>query len=381
MKPLSHSAITLYLDCPLRYKLVYVDGLETEEKFYFSFGSTLHKALAFFYDVGVPHPPSLEELLNFYQDNWEKGGYENEEQEKEYFGYGKQILIEFFNKHIKDYRLPLAVERRFNFKVDEIPVTGYIDRLEKLPSGRVEIVDYKSGKGLFELNQLRKDSQLSMYQMGVEEAFGLEVERLTLYHLRSQTPFSIGHHSSEQIEIMRRRIVEVAEGIQKQEFDPKRGSYCPCEFPQFCPYYRHQYLTEEEKKVKAFPDVRIEEVVEQYGELKTKYKELDLREQELREILVKYFEEKGLREVCRGNQRIYQLIMEKDEYDEREVRKILEPEGLWEKVISLNGKMLGELLKGPNVPLDVKKRLDAIKSVKRILQIRYSKVKDTERKI
>lgn len=72
---------------------------------------------------------------------------------------------------------------------------------------------------------------------------------------------------------------------------------------------------------------------------------------------------------------------EKDQYDEHEVRKILEPEGLWERVVSLNGKMLGELLKAPGLPIDVKKGLDAIKSVKGILQIRYSKAKATERKI
>ncbi len=381
MRPLSHSSIAMYLDCPLKYKLVYVDGLETEEKFYFSFGSSLHKALAFFYDVKVLHPPSLEDLLKFYKDNWEKEGYENENQEKEYFEYGKQILTEFYNKHIKDYHLPFAVERRFNFSVEGIPVIGYIDRVEKLPSERVEIVDYKSGKSLFELDQLRKDSQLSMYQMAMEEAFGLEVERLTLYHLRSQTPFSIGPHSREQIEVMRRHIVEVAEAIQKQEFEPKRGNYCPCEFPQFCPYYRHQYMTEEEKKIEVFPDMKIEQVVEEYRELKAKYKELDVKEKELKEILGKYFEEKGVREICSGNHRIYQLIIKKDEYDEDKVRKILEPEGLWERTVSLNGKMLSELLKDPHLPVDVKKRLDSIKTVKETSQIRYGRVKDNERKI
>jgi RecB family exonuclease len=365
----------------LKYKLVYVDGLETEEKFYFSFGSSLHKALAFFYDVRVPHPPSLEELLKFYQDNWEKEGYENDEQEKEYFEYGKEIIIEFYNRSIKDYHIPFAVERRFNFQVDGIPVTGYIDRIEKLPGGRMEIVDYKSGKAPFELDQLRKDFQLSIYQMAVEESFGLEVERLTFYHLRSQTPFSIGAHTKEQIEVMRNHIVEVAEGIQKQKFEPRRGNYCPCEFPQFCPYYRHQYMTEEEKKIEAFPDINIEQVVEQYGELKAEYKELDLKEKELREILVKYFEEKGVREVLSGKHRIFQVISKKDEYDENEVRKILEPEGLWERVISLNGKMLSELLADPRLPTDVRNRLDSIKTVRETSQMRYLKAKDNERKI
>ena len=381
MKPLSHSSIGMYLDCPLRYKLVYVDGLETEEKYYFSFGNSLHKALAFFYDTKVPHPPLLEELLKFYQDNWEKEGYENEEQEKEYFEYGKQILTEFYNKHIKDYHIPLAVERRFNFQVEGIPVTGYIDKIEKLPSERVEIVDYKSDREPFELDQLRKNSQLSIYQMAVEKSFGLEVERLTLYHLRSQTPFSIESHSQEQIKVMRNRIVEVAEAIQKQEFEPKRGNYCPCEFPQFCPYYRHQYMTEEEKRIKAFPEIKIEQVVEEYGELKLKYKELDVKEKELKEVLTNYFEKKGVREVLGGRHRVFQVINKKVEYDEGEVRKILEPQGLWERVVSLDEKMLRELLKDAHLPPGIKKQLDSIKKAQETSQIRWGKVRDNERNI
>jgi len=101
----------------------------------------------------------------------------------------------------------------------------------------------------------------------------------------------------------------------------------------------------------------------------------------LKEILVRYFEEKGIKEVCSGSHRIFQVITKKDEYDEDEVRKILEPEGLWERVVSLNGKELAQLLRDPHFSLDVKKRLDAIRLVKEISQIRYSKVKDIERKI
>ena len=62
MKPLSYTQISLYQSCPLRYKLQYIDGLKPKDKWYFSFGTTMHVCAEHFFQVRVPPPPSLEEL-------------------------------------------------------------------------------------------------------------------------------------------------------------------------------------------------------------------------------------------------------------------------------------------------------------------------------
>jgi len=111
MKPLSYTQINIYQSCPLCYKLQYIDGLPPKDKWYFSFGDTLHKCAEHFFRVKVPPPPSLEELLRFYEENWLSAGYESAEEEANYRDYGRQILSRFWEVHQADFRMPLAVER------------------------------------------------------------------------------------------------------------------------------------------------------------------------------------------------------------------------------------------------------------------------------
>ena len=377
MKPLSYSSIFQYLECPLKYKFIYIDGFPKAKKPYLSFGDSLHQVLHYFYNTKIPQPPSIEQLLRFYQDIWVKDGYENENEEKQYFNYGKQILTEFYDKHIKDFHIPFAVENEFNIDVDGISVTGKIDRIEKLSDNKIEIIDYKSNKNPFALDKLKKDFQLSMYQLGAEKKFGLEVEKLTFYHLCSQTPFSVGSHSKEQINALRKQIIEVADGIQKDRFEPKMNNYCPCELAQHCPYFKHRYMPKEEAS-KELPEINIEELVDEYGNLKAKYKELDKREAELKEIFKKYFEEKGIKAVSTKKHQIYQLLIKKYEYSEDKVREILGPVNLLDKVLKLDENRLTTFLEDPAVPPEIKKELILIRKLKESIQIRYAKVKEDE---
>ena len=40
----------------------------------------------------------------------------------------------------------LAVERRFQFELDASTLTGYIDRIDRLPDGRLRLIDYKTSQ-------------------------------------------------------------------------------------------------------------------------------------------------------------------------------------------------------------------------------------------
>ena len=63
MRPLSHSQITLYLQCPLKYKLKYVEKLKEKPKSYLSFGKSVHTALEYLFASRLQTPPSLDEVL------------------------------------------------------------------------------------------------------------------------------------------------------------------------------------------------------------------------------------------------------------------------------------------------------------------------------
>ena len=44
-RPLSHSSITLYNECPQKYKFRYLDRIPETPRHYFSFGHSVHLAL------------------------------------------------------------------------------------------------------------------------------------------------------------------------------------------------------------------------------------------------------------------------------------------------------------------------------------------------
>src|SRR5437870_1968898 len=99
MITLSHSSIHMYLECPQKWKLKYIDKLPEKPKHFFSFGKSIHSAMEFFYSVETLPAPSLENVLEFYRNNWISEGYSGPEQEEDYRAQGRIIIEEYYQKH------------------------------------------------------------------------------------------------------------------------------------------------------------------------------------------------------------------------------------------------------------------------------------------
>ena len=176
MRPLSYSQISRYQTCPLWYKLQYIDKLKPKERFYLSFGDIIHQCAEYFFKIPVPPPPTLEKLLQFYENNWISEGYESPEQEQQYKEYGKQLLADFQRIHSADFKMPLAVEQQFYVNIQGTVLGGKIDRIDKLGDG-VSIVDYKTSKDIFTTDHLEQDLQLTFYQLAVETMWKMPVKK------------------------------------------------------------------------------------------------------------------------------------------------------------------------------------------------------------
>lgn len=376
MRPLSYSSISTYIECPLKFKLKYIDGLKEKPKPYLSFGSSLHDALRFMYSYRPP-PPSLDAVLEYYENNWIDEGYASQEEEEGYFVYGKRILTDFYNENIKSYRSPIAVEHHFNIDVEGVALTGFIDRIDKLEDNKAEIIDYKSGKNIFDLSDVEESEQLTLYQLAVKESIGLEVGRLTLYHLPSQTPVSSKARSNDKIEAIKRKILDVIELINKGEFPAKEGRFCPCDFPEHCPFYKHLYIEEkEEEKIKK----NIQQTVEEYSELKEKERELNVKIQALAEKLHAYCDEKGLNRVFGDKHAVTRIKGERKGYNEEKLRQLLEPRGLWERILSCDDSLIKALFEDDDISEDLKAEIRNLTELKKEYhQLRIRDLKEGER--
>ena len=73
-------------------------------------------------------------------------------------------------------------ERSFAFRIGPHLLRGRVDRVDRHPDGTYELIDYKTGRAKTE-QELREDVQLSVYQMGARESWGLETSAQSYFYV------------------------------------------------------------------------------------------------------------------------------------------------------------------------------------------------------
>ncbi|MDO8628081.1 MAG: PD-(D/E)XK nuclease family protein, partial [Candidatus Diapherotrites archaeon] len=158
----SHSRLSSFEQCPQKFKFAYIDGLERDEETIEAFmGSRVHETLEKLYqDLRFQKLNSLEELLGFYNSEWEKNWNENvkivrADYSKENFReMGQKYLSGYYETHKPfDASKTIALEERVLVSISDGSGTihklqGYIDRLAYLGNGFYEIHDYKTAFSL-----------------------------------------------------------------------------------------------------------------------------------------------------------------------------------------------------------------------------------------
>ncbi|MFC1971646.1 RecB family exonuclease [Chloroflexota bacterium] len=187
----------------------------------------------------------------------------------------------------------------FCIDIDGIKLRGFIDRVDKLESGGLSIVDYKTNKELFTDDYVKGDLQLTLYQLAAEQLWHIPIEKLTLYHLRSNTACSCPPRNESQLEQARQLVLEVAENITKERFPAIENQYCPCDFPEHCRYYRHQYIVTapEPARQGILPGMAAVDAIERYASLQTQIKELQVQLEEAKQTMIDFCQTEGLNRI------------------------------------------------------------------------------------
>jgi putative RecB family exonuclease len=371
---LSYSSVRTYLECPLRWKFLYVDDLKEAPRGYFSFGRTVHSVLEELlkplvvpsgrrvgsgatqhtlddWRVGaraVGSLPSQSEMLQLYDTAWIRDGYGSTEEEKRYKQLGEEILVAYREDLVRAPPAPVSVEEHLEAKWNGVAVHGYVDRIDRTPNGGLEILDYKTSRELSQADAEESD-QLSVYQVLVEQNYPEPVEQLTLYHLRTRTPRSVPRRDAGVLDAVHDRFARAGDGIRSESYEPTPGRQCSrCEFKALCPEFR---LVPEPEQAQLL------ELVDKFHALRAQEEHVESELRATAEALHREAERLGVHRIS-GTARV--AIRRREEiwrFREESVAPILAEHGLDAQVRPDDSEAIRRLAQDPNVDAGLRRRL------------------------
>jgi DNA helicase-2/ATP-dependent DNA helicase PcrA len=222
---LSASDIDTYRTCPLKYKFARVFRIPQEPSVHQRFGILVHQVLER-YHGREGAPGTLGELLGLLDAGWRRAGFSDTEEERQLRGKAAGALTRYHARFQSEDAQPVWFERPFTFKLGPHLLRGRVDRVDRLPSGEYELIDYKTGRPK-SATQLADDVQLSLYAVGARESWRLDASRQAYYYLLDDEKVFVSDAGEDRSEWVREVATEVAEGILSQGFEPT-PSYAAC---------------------------------------------------------------------------------------------------------------------------------------------------------
>jgi len=234
---LSASAVQTYERCPLQFKLDREWKIPGETPAAMQYGGSIHRVLRAYYDsVRFGRPMTEEALIEFFRTDLTAAKIQDPYQHDLYLQQGVEQLREFLAATRRNPSPEvLHTEEFFEVKIGETTVAGRIDRMDKLPDGRVVITDYKTGKP-----QSQEDAdeslQLSIYAMAACEKWNYEADHLVFYNLEENSSV-VTRRGEVELQAAQARVAEVAADIAAGKFDPKPsfGACRICAYRSLCP--------------------------------------------------------------------------------------------------------------------------------------------------
>jgi len=240
---LSASDIDTYRTCPLKYKFARVFRIPQEPTIHQRFGIVVHQVLERFHagsgpgsGPGVGASGSLPELLGLLDASWRRGGFGESEEERQLRGKAAAALAQYHTRFQSSESEPMWFERAFSFKLGPHLLRGRVDRVDRLPGGEYELIDYKTGRPK-SATQLVDDVQLSLYAVGAREAWRLDSSQQAYYYVLDDQKVSVPDDREDRFAWIEEVAMEVADGILSQGFEPTPSfAACSvCDYRLVCP--------------------------------------------------------------------------------------------------------------------------------------------------
>jgi len=300
MATFSHSRISSFEQCSLKYKYTYIDKIATDvvRTIETYMGDIVHQTLEKLYkDLKFEKYNELQDLIQFYnnlwKENWEEGILivKKEYTQENYRAMGERMIKDYFNRYKPfNQSKTIGLETTEYYELDEShKIHVRIDRLASPEEGIYEIHDYKTNSHMKTQEEADTDRQLAVYALGVKKLYPDAKRVKLIWHMLAFDKEVSSERTDEELEQLKKEVLESIKKIENAtHYEPTKSGLCPyCEYQSICPLFKHLYETKElpSKEYSADEGVKL---VDKYVELKNKEKKFSEEIEKVSEEIKKY---------------------------------------------------------------------------------------------
>ena len=236
---LSASDLDLYLTCPLKYKfaprLRHPPGADDQPALRHP-----HPQRARTLPQGrrrgeAERATGWQRLMDLFESGWRRSGFGTSDDELQFRDRAREAMRLYWERERESEGEPVWLERKFDIRIGAHHVRGRVDRVDRLPDGSYELIDYKTGERKSEA-ELESDLQLALYRLAAREAWGLEASTGSYYYVLDADKVA-APTKPDDAERVERTVLEVGEGVLGQDFEPRPSpTICSwCDYRLICP--------------------------------------------------------------------------------------------------------------------------------------------------
>jgi RecB family exonuclease len=293
-KHLSFSRLSRFEQCPLSFKLHYIDKLKAEPGDQLKFGTAIHAVLERLVrehvDAERTGPLSEDRALELFRDAWTAEKLAG----LELFAEGVGILRAFVREQGElDHRDVLGVEKEFRLPVGRFTVLGFIDRVDCVDDETVEIIDYKSNRQLFTREEVDHSLQMSLYHLAAQQIWPWAKKVRLTFHMLRHGARQTTERTPEQLDAARLYVETLGAMTEEAtEFPARLNAKCVwCDHRRNCPAYAEALKGKPDFLVEGAGD--LEAVAREREHVARLAKVLYARKEELEAILKAHIAENG----------------------------------------------------------------------------------------
>jgi putative RecB family exonuclease len=261
---LSVSRIKRFEECPFAFYNQYVhrpEGVVREFAEPAEFGVVAHAALEQTYrwviedEYAGPFPE--ERLLEAFRVAWTESGLTG----VDLYSEGRELLRQYGRwAGPVDHLRVLAVEREFNLLVGPgvcrligaaekadwvgvdgcVVVNGFIDRIDRVDSQTIEIIDYKSNRLLFSRDETAGDLQVGVYALVARQLYPWAEDVQLSFHMLRHGPLrQVASRSKRELDAVHEYVRAVGARTEKGPYPARLNAHCgTCDWRDGCDTYK-----------------------------------------------------------------------------------------------------------------------------------------------